>query len=484
MEWIDGNIGSKVTMKYPACYLLGEHAKGETLSVAFAGEGQHQDAGAKMVHAAPHTSSTIISKSVARGGGRTSYRGLVQVQEGAHGSQVDGEVRRAARRHDQPLRHLPLRRRPRGRRVDGPRGDRLQGQRRPALLPDEPRPDRGRGDGDDRARLRRADRQGAARWSTRSSSTGSSSCRWKGPSAEHRPALPPRSSSPETGGFSGKPHSHGATPVPGDSRGERRRVLRRWPTSTCPNGREEEWRFTPLDRLRHLHEDDGRRRRQGRRRGRRRPRGRRSRPSAAATPGSARPACRPTASRPAPGRRSRRPPSSRCPRDAVASRADRRHAARRRRRAGRGLRPPARRRRAVRAGASSCSTTPAARRYADNVEVLVGDGAALTLVSRHDWADDAVHARAALGHGRPRRPVQEHRRDPRRRPGPASHPRRGSPAPGGDVELLGALLRRRRPAPRAPAVRRPRRAALPQQRRPTRARCRATRRTPSGSATC
>ena len=62
MEWIDGNIGSKVTMKYPAVYLLGEHAKGETLSVAFAGEGQHQDAGAKMVHAAPHTSSTIVSQ--------------------------------------------------------------------------------------------------------------------------------------------------------------------------------------------------------------------------------------------------------------------------------------------------------------------------------------------------------------------------------------------------------------------------------------
>ena len=86
MEWVDGNIGSKVTMKYPACYLLGEHAKGETLSIAFAGEGQHQDAGAKMVHAAPNTSSTIVSKSVARGGGRTSYRGLIQIVEGAHGS--------------------------------------------------------------------------------------------------------------------------------------------------------------------------------------------------------------------------------------------------------------------------------------------------------------------------------------------------------------------------------------------------------------
>ncbi|GAB3583896.1 Fe-S cluster assembly protein SufB [Calidifontibacter terrae] len=86
MEWVDGNIGSKVTMKYPAVYLLGEHSKGETLSIAFAGEGQHQDAGAKMVHAAPHTSSTIVSKSVARGGGRTSYRGLVQVLEGAEHS--------------------------------------------------------------------------------------------------------------------------------------------------------------------------------------------------------------------------------------------------------------------------------------------------------------------------------------------------------------------------------------------------------------
>ncbi len=83
MEWVDGNIGSKVTMKYPAVYMTGPYAKGEVLSVAMAGEGQHQDAGAKMVHAAPHTSSTIISKSIARGGGRTSYRGLVQVLEGS-----------------------------------------------------------------------------------------------------------------------------------------------------------------------------------------------------------------------------------------------------------------------------------------------------------------------------------------------------------------------------------------------------------------
>ena len=83
MEWIDGNIGSKVTMKYPAVYLVGEHAKGETLSIAFAGEGQHQDTGSKMVHIAPNTTSSIISKSVARSGGRAAYRGLVQVREGA-----------------------------------------------------------------------------------------------------------------------------------------------------------------------------------------------------------------------------------------------------------------------------------------------------------------------------------------------------------------------------------------------------------------
>ncbi len=83
MEWVDGNIGSKINMKYPAVYLLGEHSRGETLSASFAGELQHQDTGAKMIHCAPHTSSTIVSKSVARNGGRTGYRGLVEVQENA-----------------------------------------------------------------------------------------------------------------------------------------------------------------------------------------------------------------------------------------------------------------------------------------------------------------------------------------------------------------------------------------------------------------
>jgi len=83
VEWIDGNIGSKVTMKYPSIYLLGERAYGETLSVAFAGKNQHQDTGAKMVHLAPNTKSKITSKSVSRLNGRSTYRGLLKVAKGA-----------------------------------------------------------------------------------------------------------------------------------------------------------------------------------------------------------------------------------------------------------------------------------------------------------------------------------------------------------------------------------------------------------------
>jgi Fe-S cluster assembly protein SufB len=86
VEWIDGNIGSKLTMKYPAVYLMGPKASGEVLSVAYAGAGQHQDAGAKMVHAAPETTSTIVSKSISKDGGRSTYRGLVHVDPGAKGS--------------------------------------------------------------------------------------------------------------------------------------------------------------------------------------------------------------------------------------------------------------------------------------------------------------------------------------------------------------------------------------------------------------
>ena len=86
MEWVDGNLGSKVTMKYPAIWLMGERAHGEVLSIAFAGEGQHQDAGGKCVHVAPNTSSVITSKSISKNGGRAGYRGLLEVAKGARGS--------------------------------------------------------------------------------------------------------------------------------------------------------------------------------------------------------------------------------------------------------------------------------------------------------------------------------------------------------------------------------------------------------------
>ncbi|HEX6641747.1 MAG TPA: Fe-S cluster assembly protein SufB [Thermoanaerobaculia bacterium] len=83
MEWIDGNLGSKLTMKYPSCYLVGRGAHGSILSIAYAGNGQHQDTGGKVVHAAPHTTSQIISKSISKGTGRSSYRGLLKVYDGA-----------------------------------------------------------------------------------------------------------------------------------------------------------------------------------------------------------------------------------------------------------------------------------------------------------------------------------------------------------------------------------------------------------------
>ncbi len=86
MEWVDGNLGSKVTMKYPAIWLMGERAHGEVLSIAFAGKGQHQDAGGKVVHVAKNTSSVITSKSISKDGGRGGYRGLLEVAKGATGS--------------------------------------------------------------------------------------------------------------------------------------------------------------------------------------------------------------------------------------------------------------------------------------------------------------------------------------------------------------------------------------------------------------
>ncbi|MCI1901123.1 MAG: Fe-S cluster assembly protein SufB [Bifidobacteriaceae bacterium] len=86
MEWVDGNIGSKATMKYPACILAGPYAKAETMSIGFAGKGQYQDTGAKMIHLAPHTSSTIVAKSISKDAGRSAYRGLVKIVDGAEGA--------------------------------------------------------------------------------------------------------------------------------------------------------------------------------------------------------------------------------------------------------------------------------------------------------------------------------------------------------------------------------------------------------------
>jgi len=91
MEWLDGNLGSKLTMKYPSCYLVGERAHGEILSIAYAGDGQHQDTGGKVVHVAPYTTSQITSKSISKGKGRSSYRGLCKVYDGAVGAKSNVE---------------------------------------------------------------------------------------------------------------------------------------------------------------------------------------------------------------------------------------------------------------------------------------------------------------------------------------------------------------------------------------------------------
>ena len=162
MEWVDGNLGSKLTMKYPAIWLMGERAHGEVLSIAFAGKGQHQDAGGKCVHVAPNTSSVITSKSISKDGrpGRLSRpaRGC----EGCDRVEVEGRLRRADPRRGLALRHLsvhPRRREPE--RLDRARGDGLEDRRGAALLPDEPRAVRARGERDDRLRLRRADHEGA-----------------------------------------------------------------------------------------------------------------------------------------------------------------------------------------------------------------------------------------------------------------------------------------------------------------------------------
>ena len=161
VEWVDCNLGSKLTMKYPSVYLMGERAHGEILSIAFAGKGQHQDAGGKIIHAAPNTTSNIFAKSISKDGGRSSLPRPARGRQGRPRLEVQGRLRRAAARRGLPLGHLPDDPHRRGRRRRRPRGDRLQGRRGAALLPDVPRHPRGGGRQAHRQRLHRADRQGA-----------------------------------------------------------------------------------------------------------------------------------------------------------------------------------------------------------------------------------------------------------------------------------------------------------------------------------
>ena len=162
MEWVDGNLGSKLTMKYPAIWLMGEGAHGEVLSIAFAGKGQHQDAGGKAVHVAPNTTSVITSKSISKDGGRAGYRGLLEVAKGASGSKSKVVCDALILDEDSRSDTYPYISIDENERRHRPRGDGLQDRRGAALLPDEPRALRGRGARDDRLRLRRADHEGAA----------------------------------------------------------------------------------------------------------------------------------------------------------------------------------------------------------------------------------------------------------------------------------------------------------------------------------
>ena len=106
MEWVDGNLGSKLTMKYPSVYMMGKGAKAEILSIAFANKGQHQDAGAKAIHGAPHTTSSITAKSISKSGGRAGYRGLVKVSSGSAWCQEQCGLRCSHPRRTLAVRHL------------------------------------------------------------------------------------------------------------------------------------------------------------------------------------------------------------------------------------------------------------------------------------------------------------------------------------------------------------------------------------------
>ena len=156
MEWVDGNLGSRLTMKYPAVYMMEPGARGEILSIAFASQGQHQDAGAKLVHCAPNTTGQIISKSISKNGGRSSYRGLVRVEKGAKNAKCnvvcDALILDPESRSDT----YPYIEISEDRCVGRPRSERLADRRRADVLPDQSRPDRIGSQHDDRQRLHRA----------------------------------------------------------------------------------------------------------------------------------------------------------------------------------------------------------------------------------------------------------------------------------------------------------------------------------------
>ena len=153
MEWVDCNLGSKLTMKYPSIYLLGPEAHGEILSIAFAGEGQHQDAGGKIIHAAPRTNSLDLLQVDLQGRRAGNVPRIAGSRRRGDRIALQGRLRRAAARRGLALGHLPDDPHRRERRRRRPRGDRLQDRRRAALLPAEPRAQRGGGLEDDRQRL-------------------------------------------------------------------------------------------------------------------------------------------------------------------------------------------------------------------------------------------------------------------------------------------------------------------------------------------
>ena len=162
MEWVDGNIGSKLTMKYPAVILKGRGAKGSVLSIAVAGKGQHQDAGAKMIHLAPDTTSTIVSKSISKHGGKVTYRGLASFGRNAEGSKANIKCDTLILDNQSTSRYDSVQRDHERQHHARARSDGLEGVRRSAVLPDEPRPVGSGSDADDRHGLHRAVHEGTA----------------------------------------------------------------------------------------------------------------------------------------------------------------------------------------------------------------------------------------------------------------------------------------------------------------------------------